>query len=200
MRYEYTAPFVETQNRMGNFILDQGSPQNGKLIFSGDASRPRSLIYPDRNNIAPRIGLAYRVPGVNDMTVRASYGIFFAQDEGTGVTNRLTSNPPFFGFGSVTTSSDQLNTATGFTLSSTASIARPAPISPASFVLVPTATSTLVSYPDHFKTAYVQQWSLSVQKLLPWAVLGEINFVGNHGSQLLGWVRATSQPCWRARR
>ena len=186
VRYEYTAPFVETQNRQANFILDAGSPQYGKLIFAGDPSRPRSLIYPDRNNLAPRVGLAYRVPNVRDMTLRASYGIFYAQDEGTGVTNRLTSNPPFFGYGSVTTSSDQLHPATGFTLSSDAELARPAPISPSSFVLVPTATSTLVSYPDHFKTAYVQQWSLSVQKVLPWAVLGEVNFVGNHGSQLLG--------------
>ncbi len=186
VRYEYTAPFVETQNRMGNFILDQGSPQYGRLIFAGDSTRPRSLIYPDRNNVAPRIGLAYKVPGGSDMTLRASYGIFFAQDEGTGVTNRLTSNPPFFGYGSVTTSSDQLNTATGFTLASNATIARPNPIAPSSFVLVPTATATLVSWPDHFKTPYVQQWSLSVQKLLPWAVLGEVNVVGNHGSQLLG--------------
>ena len=186
VRYEYTAPFIETQNRQANFILDPGSQQYGKLIFAGNPLYPRSLIRPDRNNIAPRVGLAYRVPGVKDMTVRASYGIFYAQDEGTGVTNRLTSNPPFFGYGSVTTSSDQLNPATGFTLSSSATIQRPTPISPASFVLVPTATSTLVSWPTGFKTPYVQQWSLSVQKVLPWNVLGEVNFVGNHGSQLLG--------------
>ena len=186
VRYEYTAPFVETQNRMGNFILNPASPQYGKLIFAGDASRPRSLISPDRNNIAPRIGLAYRVPGAKDLTVRAAYGIFYAQDEGTGVTNRLTSNPPFFGYGSVTTSSDQLNPSTGFMLSSTATIARPTPISPAAFVLVPSATTTLVAWPDHFQTPYVQQWSLSLQKELPWQVLTEINYVGNHGSQLVG--------------
>lgn len=193
LRYEYTAPFTETQNRMANFILDPSSPQYGKLIFAGDASRPRSLIYADRNNFAPRLGFAYRVPGVKDMTVRGAYGIFFAQDEGTGVTNRLTSNPPFFGFGSVTTSSDQLHTSTGYTLSPTATIARPTPISPASFVLVPSSTATLVSWDDHFKTAYVQQWSLSIQKMLPWNMLAEVNYVGNHGSQLIG-VGQGNQP------
>ncbi|RRA48167.1 TonB-dependent receptor [Acidipila sp. EB88] len=186
LRYEYNAPSIETQNRMGNFILDPGSPLYGQLIFSGDARLPRSLIVPDRNNIAPRIGLAYRVPNVKDMTIRSAYGIFYAQDEGTGVTNRLTSNPPFFGYGAVTTSSDQLNPATGFVLSPDATIARPAAIASSSFVLNPTATSTLVSWPTHFKTSYVQQWSLSVQKQLPWDVLFEINYVGNHGSQLLG--------------
>jgi hypothetical protein len=185
LRYEYGSPFIETQNRMANFVLDPG-PLYGQFIFSGDSRLPRGLIYSDRNNIAPRIGFAYRVPGVKEMTVRGSYGIFYAQDEGTGVTNRLTSNPPFFGYGAVTTSSDQLNPATGFVLSSSASIARPSPIPPSSFVLAPTATATLVSWREHFETAYVQQWSLSIQKQLPWAVLAEVNYVGNHGSQLLG--------------
>jgi hypothetical protein len=186
LRYEYSSPFVETQNRMGNFILDPGSPQYGQLIFSGNSLLPRSLLYGDKNNLAPRVGFAYRVPGVKNMSVRSSYGIFFGQDEGTGVTNRLTSNPPFFGYGATTISSDQLNPSTGFILSPTASIARPAPISASSFVLDPNATATLVSWPTHFQTSYVQQWSLSVQKELPWKVLTEVSYVGNHGSQLLG--------------
>lgn len=185
VRYEYGSPFIEVQNRMANLVLDPG-PLYGQFIFSGDSRLPRGLIYPDRNNIAPRLGFAYKVSGMKDMTVRGSYGIFYAQDEGTGVTNRLTSNPPFFGYGAVTTSSDQLNPATGFVLSSSASIARPAPISPSSFTLVPSATATLVSWREHFETAYVQQWSLSIQKQLPWDVLAEVNYVGNHGSQLLG--------------
>lgn len=193
LRYEYTSPFTETQNRMGNFILDKSSPQYGKLIFAGDSSRPRSLIYADRNNLAPRIGFAYRAPGVKDLTIRGAYGIFYAQDMGTGVTNRLTSNPPFFGYGSVTTSSDQLYTSTGFTLSSSATIARPNPIPASSFVLSPTATTTLVSWDDHIPTSYVQQWSLSIQKMLPWNMLAEVNYVGNHGSHLI-MVGQGNQP------
>ncbi|GGH08471.1 TonB-dependent receptor [Silvibacterium dinghuense] len=186
LRYEYAAPYIETQNHMGNFILDQDSPLYGQLIFSGDSRLPRGLLYGDTNNIAPRIGLAYRVPGVKDMTVRPSYGIFYAQDEGTGVTNRLTDNPPFYGYGSETISSDQLNPSTGFVLSSTASIPRPTAISASDFTLVPSATSTLVSWPLHFQMPYVEEWSLSVQKLLPGGLLFEANYVGNHGVQLVG--------------
>jgi hypothetical protein len=185
VRYEYTSPSTETQNRQANLVLDPG-PLYGQFIIAGDPRLPRTLIYPDRNNIAPRVGIAYKVPGVKDMSVRAAYGIFYAQDEGTGVTNRLTSNPPFFGYGSTTISSNQLNPATGFQLTPTASIARPNPIAPSSFVLVPSSTATLVSYPEHFKTAYVQQWNASVQKLLGSGIMAEVNFVGNHGSQLLG--------------
>jgi hypothetical protein len=185
LRYEYSAPFTETQNRMGNFILDPG-PLYGQLIFSGNPALPRSLIYGDKNNVAPRLGIAYRVPHVDQMTIRASYGIFYGQDEGTGVTNRLTSNPPFFGYGSTTLSSDQLHPSSGYVLSPSDVIARPTPIPASSFTLAPTATATLVSWPEHFQTAYVQQWSVSIQKQLPWQVLAEVNYVGNHGSQLLG--------------
>lgn len=186
VRYEYTAPYIETRNRMANLVLDAGNPLYGKFILAGDSRLPRSLVSGDGNNVAPRVGLAWRVPNAGDLVVRSSYGIFFAQDQGTGVTNRMTSNPPFYGYGSQTINSDQLNPSTGFVLNSSATIPRPAPINPASFTLVPSATAQLVSWPSNTKTPYVQQWNFSVQKTLPWSMLAEINYVGNHGVQFLG--------------
>jgi hypothetical protein len=125
--------------------------------------------------------------------VRGSFGIFYAQDEGTGVTNRMTSNPPFYGYGAQTITSDQLNPATGFVLNSSASISRPSPIAPSAFALIPAATSQLVSWPSHFKTPYVEEWNLSVEKRLPWNMLAQVNYVGNHGVQLLG-IGEGNQP------
>jgi Carboxypeptidase regulatory-like domain/TonB dependent receptor len=186
VRYEYTSPYTETQNRMANLILDSSDPLYGHFILAGNSARPDSLLYSNKNNWAPRVGLAWRVPNANDLVIRSSFGIFYAQDEGTGVTNRMTSNPPFYGYGAQTISSDQLNPATGFILSPTASIARPSPIPPSSFVLVPSATSQLVSWASHFKTPYVEQWNFSVEKRLPWNLTAEVNYVGNHGVQLLG--------------
>ncbi len=185
LRYEIGTPSIEVNNRQANFILDPG-PLYGQLIFAGDPRLPRGLINTDLNNVAPRVGVAYRVPGVKEMTIRSSYGIFYAQDEGTGVSNRLTSNPPFFGYGSTTLSSNQLNPATGFILSPSATVARPAPIPVSAYTLVPTATAALASWTVGFKTPYVQQWSFSLQKQLPWEILAELDYVGNHGSQLLG--------------
>jgi hypothetical protein len=125
--------------------------------------------------------------------VRSSFGIFYSQDQGTGVTNRMTSNPPFFGFGAQTISSDQLNPSTGFVLSPNASITRPNAIDPATFILNPASTGTLVSWPTNLKTPYVEQWNFSVQKSLPWNMLTEVNYVGNHGVQLLG-IGEGNQP------
>jgi len=193
IRYEYAAPYVETTNRMANFILDAGDPLYGRLIQSGDPARPRSLVYGDTNNWAPRVGLAWRVPRANDLVIRSAFGIFYSQDQGTGVTNRLTSNPPYFGFGAQTLSSDQLFPISGFVLNPNSSITRPPAIDPANFVLVPSATATLVSWPSHLKTAYVAQWSFSMEKRLPWNMVAELNYVGNHGVQLLG-IGEANQP------
>jgi hypothetical protein len=193
IRYEYASPYIETQNRMANFILDPGDPLYGQFLLAGNSSRPRSLVYGDTNNWAPRGGIAWRVPHIKDMVIRSSFGIFYAQDQGTGVTNRMTSNPPFFGFGAQTISSDQLFPSTGFVLNTGASIARPPSIDPASFKLSPTATATLVSWPTYPKTPYVEQWNFSVEKTLPWSMVAELNYVGNHGVQIFG-IGEGNQP------
>jgi len=193
VRYEYAAPYIETKDRMANFILDSGDPIYGKLVQAGNAARPRSLIYANKKNWAPRAGLAWRVPRAKDMVVRSAFGAFYAQDQGTGVTNRLTSNPPFFGYGAQTLTSDQLFPGSGFILDPNAAIMRPPAIDPSKFALMPAATSTLVSWPSHLRTPYVAQWSFSVEKSLPWNMVAQVNYVGNHGVQLLG-VGEANQP------
>ncbi|MGI4853892.1 MAG: hypothetical protein ACRYF4_07605 [Janthinobacterium lividum] len=171
---------------MGNFVTDPGSPLYLQYIKSGlDTRLPRALIDTDKNNIAPRIGLAWRVPNVKDMTVRASFGLFYAQDQGSGITSRLSNNPPYNNYGAISQSSDQLRTSTAFVLSPSQAIPQPAPVTPASFVLQPTYTGGLTSWSTGFRMGYVQQWNLSVQKQLPYAMLAEVNYVGNHGVHLL---------------
>lgn len=194
VRYDYTTPSVDTENHMGIFVLDSDSNLYGKLILAGDSRLPRSLVTYNKTNVAPRVGLAYRVPHMNkDLTIRSSYGIFYAQDEGTGITNRLSANPPFWGYGAQTITSDQLNPSTGFVITPTATISRPTPPTAANFTLDPTATSRLVSWALSTPTAYVQEWSLSVQKQLWWNMLLEADYVGNHGIHLLG-VGQGNQP------
>ena len=193
LRYEYASPYIELNNRMGNFILNQADASYGKLLMAGLAGASRSLISGDGNNWAPRIGLAWRVPKVSDLVVRSSVGVFYAQDQGTGVTNRMTSNPPFFGYGAQTISSDQLNPASGFVLVPGVSITRPAAIDPAAFTLNPSATAALVAWPSQPRSPYVQQWSFGIEKRLPWNMMTSLNYVGNHGLQMFG-IGEGNQP------
>jgi hypothetical protein len=193
LRYELFYPYIETQNRMGNFILDQDDPLFGQLILSGDSRKPRALMDLDTNNFAPRLGLAYRAPGASGLVVRGSYGIFYAQDQGLGVTSRMTNNPPFFGFGGASVISDQLLPSSGFALSSGALAPRPAPINPKDFVLNPQATSPLRSWPQRYTSPYVQQWNFTVEKQLPGQMVWETSYVGNIGLHMWGQSEA-NQP------
>lgn len=185
-RYEIFFPYTEVNNRMGNFVLEPGDPNYGRLEFAGLNGQSRSLVSTDWNNIAPRVGFAYTIPKARNLVVRGAYGIFYAQDQGMGVTNRLTSNPPFFGYGGISILSDQLNPSTGFILDPSQSLPRPNPISPQQFTLLPSATAALVSWFPHDTTPYVEEWNISVQKQLSGSSLVEVDYVGNSGTHLWG--------------
>ncbi|MCL5743695.1 MAG: carboxypeptidase regulatory-like domain-containing protein [Acidobacteria bacterium] len=193
LRYEIFPPYVETQDRLGNFVLDPGDPNYGKLVMAGVNGISRGIIATDTNNWAPRVGIAWRVPGVKGMVVRSSYGIFYGQDQGNGVNVRMTNNPPFFSYGGLTLTSDQLDPSTGYVMSSGIAAPRPAPITGAQFVLNPKETTTLISWDPRYTTPYVQEWNFSVQKQLPWNMVWETSYVGNKGTHIWGQTQG-NQP------
>ena len=192
LRYELFYPYTEVHDAMANFILDSNDPLYGQYILAGDPRKPRGLLELAKKDFGPRIGLAYRVPQVRGLVLRAAYGIFYGQDAGFGVTTRMTNNPPFFGFGGQSITSDQLNPSSGVILK-TASFTRPAPINPQSFVLDPRSTAQLRSWDQRNLTPYVQEWNFSLQKQLPWNVVWETDYVGNAGVHLFGEYNA-NQP------
>jgi hypothetical protein len=193
LRYELPLPYVETRNRMADFIVNRSDPLFGHYLIAGLNGQSRTLIDAHYKDWAPRVGFAWHVPGMNNVVIRSSFGIFYAQDQGNGVTNGMTSNPPFYGYGSVAISSDQLNPATGYQLSSGQLAPRPAPVTGAQFVLVPSATAQLVSWDRAHPTPYVQQWNFTVQKQLPFNMIWETAYVGSSGVHLWGMTEG-NQP------
>ena len=181
VRYELTQPFFELDNRMANFILEADDQSFGQLILAGDSRKPRSLLNTDFNNIAPRFGFAYRV--MDGLVFRGGYGVFYGQDEGTGVFRRMTNNPPFFGFGGIFLPSDQLYPSSTIPLSSSLP-PRPDPAQPGDFVLDPASTARLRSWAPTLKMPTIQQWNFSIQKQLPGNIMWEVNYVGSTGRQL----------------
>lgn len=184
LRYELTRPFFDKNNRLANLILDAGDPLYGQYILAGDDRLPRSLQTTDRNNFAPRLGFAWRPP-VNGLVLRGGFGIFFAQDEAFGVSQRITNNPPFVGFGGFNLVSDQLTVASTIPLSQDLP-ARPAAADPRSYRFDPRSTLQIRSWPIRFTLPYVTQWNLSIQKELTRNLVWEVNYVGNRGVQLWG--------------
>ena len=146
---------------------------------AGSARHPET----DYNNFAPRAGFAWKAP--KSIVVRGGAGIFFAQDEGFGVSQRMTNNPPFVGFGGYAIVSDQLNISSTIPLNAKLP-SRPAPPDPATYKFDPKATAQIRSWPLRYTLPYVEQWNLSVQKELAKNFVWEVGYVGNHGVKLYG--------------
>jgi hypothetical protein len=179
LRYELTQPFVELDDEVANLILERDDPLFGQYVFAGEAGRSRSLLEKDLNNLAPRFGFAYRTP-FPGCVIRGGYGIFYGQDEATGIARRLTFNPPFQGYGSLSLISDQLFPSSIIKLSEGLSV-RPTPPDRKDFVFDPSSTAQIQSWSPRYTIPYLQQWNLSVQKSLPAELLWEITYVGSHG-------------------
>jgi hypothetical protein len=182
LRYEVTSPFFDSNNRLANLITESG-PSFGQYAIAGDPRFPRALQSLDRNNWAPRVGFAWRA--ARSFVVRGGTGIFFGQDEGFGVSQRMTNNPPFVGFGGYNIVSDQLNPSSTIPLSGNLP-PRPAPIDPSDYTLPPSNTAQIRSWPTRNTMPYVAQWNLSIQKELTRDLIWEVNYVGNSGVKLYG--------------
>ncbi len=97
LRYELILPFVETNGRMVNLDAAPGftavtpviSGQQG--AYSG--SYPDGLIRTDANNIAPRVGLAWRV--AQGTIVRGGYGISYNAGSYSSMARQMVNQPPF---------------------------------------------------------------------------------------------------------
>jgi len=183
-RYEIWPPYIEAHNNLANFVYGSSNPYFGQYVFSGNPHFPRALEYTDANNLAPRVGFAYHVPWANDLVVRGGFGIFYAQDEGQGINNKMTNNPPFYNYGGVNIISDQVHPSTGLVLAQGTTITRLPPVPASQFKLNPASTTQLNGFPNDFTTPYVSEWNLTVEKQLPWNMLWQVNYVGNNAVKI----------------
>src|SRR5260370_41667721 len=74
LRYEYNAPPYDADNRAN--IYD---PTTQSLVQVGAGGAPRGGYAPDRDNPAPRGGIAGNVDESGDTVPRAGYGIYHHQ-------------------------------------------------------------------------------------------------------------------------
>ncbi|HWR49968.1 MAG TPA: TonB-dependent receptor [Bryobacteraceae bacterium] len=144
----------------------------GGILFAGVNGRPRGLWDTDRNNISPRIGLAYKLTPTT--VIRSGYAIYF---EPRGA-DRVSANQLGFSIRTALTPSHD----NGVTFR--AGIKNPFPDG----ILTPvgsagglaTAYGRGVTFFNlDQRTAYVQRWSFSIQRELPYRMLAEIGYVGS---------------------
>ncbi len=87
LRYELFTPPTETENRLTNFVIDPSTAAFGRVVTTD------RLFKTDRNNFAPRFGLAY---SPNDkLVLRGGFGISYNRIPNVLFSN-TRGNPPFF--------------------------------------------------------------------------------------------------------
>ena len=90
LRWAYTSPLVEKDNRQSNFNL-----VTGQQIFAEDGSTRGVARSTSPTTRASSRGSAPPIAPANDWVLRGAYGISQFM-EGTGANLRLPLNPPFF--------------------------------------------------------------------------------------------------------
>jgi outer membrane receptor protein involved in Fe transport len=99
LRYEYNSPQYDPHNEiMGWFPGQQstvfpGAPPD--FLYPGDPGTPnRALVYPDKNNFAPRVGFAWNMLGNAKLVMRGGFGVFYDIEDGA-LNLQFGGQPPF---------------------------------------------------------------------------------------------------------
>lgn len=190
LRYELVPGFTERDNAQVTFRAGQKSTVGPTLpvglLRPGDADVPRTLFPIDKNNFAPRLGIAWDPLGDGKTSIRASYGLFY--DESALVQSFHVQQPPDL---------QPLLTTFPPLLASFAdpwggnSPFRP----PLQFPFNVTGRVTAVWIDADLKLAYIQHWNLTVQRQLTSSLAIEVAYVGNKGTKLQGNIDI-NQPVW----
>ncbi len=178
-RYEFATPQWEAQNRLSNY-----DPVNNKLIQATEGGiYNRALVRPDKNNFAPRIGLAYSL--TPKTVIRSGYGISYVHFNRLGGENLLGYNGPSI----VNLTINQVPTAAACVGDAyrncfrTTQMGYPAGlVSPSNFS---TATTRTNYTPADYRTSYVQSWHFTIQRELAKDLVFDIAYVGNRSVGLM---------------
>jgi outer membrane receptor protein involved in Fe transport len=97
VRYEVVRPYTEASGRMVNLDVAPDFTGAAPVVSGGTGvytgSFPDALVNGDYNNVAPRVGIAWRLaPGT---VVRAGFGTSFNNGSYASIARQLTAQPPF---------------------------------------------------------------------------------------------------------
>ena len=165
LRWAYTSPLVEQDNRQTNFDL-----QTGQQIIASDGSiEDRALYQPYYKGFEPRLGVAWHAQ--RPLTVvRGGYGISQFM-EGTGANLRLPLNPPFFFESAVNydTTTGAGSGASGFT------------------GLIPGTmpAGNVRAYDPELRPQFSQQWNAFVEYQVTSSMSAQVGYVGHHAEHLV---------------
>jgi len=171
LRYEYNSPAVDAADRANVY-----DPATRTLVPVGTLGIPRSGYGADKNNFAPRVGMAWTLGAEGETVLRAGYGVYYDQSP-LAPGEALYFNAPYFDF-------NLFFSIPGLPLT----LDNPFP----SFFPFRLPDSALAIQRD-LRTPYMQHWNANVQQQLGRNRVLEVAYVGSKGTKLLS-ARDINQP------
>lgn len=171
LRYEFNTPPVDAADRARLF-----DTVTRTIVTPGTNGVPRGGHESDKNNFAPRVGLAWTIGDEGSTVLRAGYGVYYDQlplapGEALYFNSPLFDNNIFFSLpGLPLTLNDPFPT----------------------FFPLPLPDSAFAIQRD-LRTGYMQHWNANVQQSLGSSRILEIAYVGSKGTKLLT-ARDINQP------
>jgi len=172
VRYEYAGPSFEKYDRLVSLDANADFTELAQ-VFPGEKGPlsgrhfSKSLVNPDRNNIAPRIGLAWRPTNGSPFVFRLGYGISYNPSSYSSIVGQLINQPPFAVTQDLATDrSNPLTILNGF------------PTNPDITVL-----NTFGIDPG-YRPSYAQQWSLDIQTQISRIYVLNASYMGSKGAGL----------------
>lgn len=208
VRWDRIRPWNEKYNQLQTLVKGEqsqvfpGAPEG--LVFPGDPGVPSSLA-PARNDLSPRIGLAWTpaprsavlnkiTGGAGKTSVRAGYGVFYTAYEGLSA-GIMSANPPY---GYTYTSAAPPLFDSPFTVAATgADAGQRFPLQKVAYGASRSRPNTTVNW-SQFEplvgipavdpvdaTPYAEHWMASVERQFGSALLATVSYVGAGSHHLL---------------
>src|SRR5207249_347285 len=170
LRYDFMTPQLERDNHIANFDV-----ANARLLQASDGSlEQRALVKPDRNNVAPRIGLTYTA--TPNSVFRGGYGTFYNLYDRIGSEDQLSLNLPFL-----------INNLLGPTTAAAGPLfllKNGFPGNPLDAAAINIRNVRIRAINPAGDKTYYQQWSGGMQRQLSTYMVVSADYVGTKGSKI----------------
>ncbi len=158
-RWEYEQPIREKYGRLVNLSIGPNFSSVSPVVGNG-------LIHSDAFDIMPRMAFAWRPIAASSVIVRGSYGMYRNTGVYQSIANQMAQQSPLSTSLSVANSpSNPLTLASPFTVA-------------------PGAVPNTFAVDPNYRIGYVHNWTLSVQRDLPFALQMTATYLGMKGTRL----------------
>ena len=172
LRYEYTSPLYDLKETNTNLIFNGGTPS---VFIGGQHGYPRGLMYSNKHNFAPRIGVAKNLPRLG-LVLHGAYGVFYTPvDQNTWCNQRH--NVPY-----VFPETQQADNFTPPASLFTKGLNFGTPVLGTG--TLPATTVSFTAFDPHAPAEYIQQWNGQVEKSFGQNTTLEVGYLGARGFHL----------------